>query len=87
MNKESFLDTLRTQYREDIREAFIECEHQSQVDFLTLNIKLKSLMNTAKFEGLPFKDFEDLVNSTLPEGIVKGVDIFLTLPAFVKKAA
>ena len=67
MNKEGFLDTIRKQYAEDIHEAYLECEHEhGEVDFSRLSDRLSALMRNAKVDGLPPKEFEDLVRSTLP---------------------
>jgi hypothetical protein len=67
MNNESFLETLRTQYADEIHEAYVECEHDGAVDFGKLNGLLKKLFKNAKVEGFPAKEFEDLVRATLPE--------------------
>lgn len=68
MNREDFLDTLRKQYAEEIDEAYLECEHESgKVDQEALKACLDKLMKSAKAEGLPPKEFFDLVQSTLPE--------------------
>jgi hypothetical protein len=69
MDRESFLDTLRQKYAENIHEAYLECEHEDgrSVDYPRLNGLLQKLAKTAKVEGLPPKEFEDLVRSTLPE--------------------
>jgi hypothetical protein len=69
MDRESFLDGIKQQYAERIHEAYIECEHEEVVDFTRLGTALKKLMTQAKAEGLPAKDFEDLVRSTLPESV------------------
>jgi hypothetical protein len=88
MNKESFLETLRDQYREEIREAHIESEHHQVIDFPSLNRSLNQLMKTAKYDGLSRSDFEELVKNTLPEAALGKIDI-LTSSAnkAVKKSA
>ncbi len=69
MDKEGFLDIVRKQYAEDIHEAYIECAHeQGDVDFPALSERLTKLMKNARVDGLPQKEFEDLVHSTLPDG-------------------
>lgn len=83
MNREDFLDTIRKQYADEIHEAYIECAHEAgNTDWSVLNGKLSKLMRSAKAEGLPNKDFVDLVQSTLPAE-ARG---FLTFDS-VKKAA
>ena len=67
MDKEGFLDTIRRQYAEDIHEAYIECSHEhGDVDLPALSSRLSTLMRNAKVDGLPQKEFEDLVRSTVP---------------------
>jgi hypothetical protein len=66
MNKESFLETIRQQYSDEIHEAYIECEHGNKVDLVQLNQRLARLMTHAKVEGLSVADFHELVVSTLP---------------------
>ena len=68
MNRESFLETVKKQYVEEIHEAFLECEHQEGgVDFPRLSALLGKLMNHAKAQGLTDVEFEELVHTTLPE--------------------
>jgi hypothetical protein len=86
MNRETFLDTLRTQYREDIREAYIESVHQRKVDFAELSSKLQQLMKTAHLEGLPIEDFDELTKSILPDAVIGQLELQPISPA-IKKAA
>jgi hypothetical protein len=69
MNRDDFLDTLRQQYAEDIREAYLECEHGADrpIDVKRLNGLLRKLQKDAKVDGLPGGEFDDLVRSTLPQ--------------------
>lgn len=69
MNKDSFLETLKRRYDEQIREAYVECEHEGEIDTLSLHSKLKALRKEALAEGLPVKDFEDLMKSGLSDTI------------------
>jgi hypothetical protein len=66
MNRESFLETVRHQYCEEIYSAFLQCEHGSEVDYAQLTHLLSMLRDAAKGEGLAHSDFEDLVKSVLP---------------------
>ena len=69
MTKESYLDTLRHQYTDDIKEAYFECQHQlgAQIDIPQLNERLEGLIQSASFEGLSPSDFDELVRSILPD--------------------
>jgi hypothetical protein len=68
MDREGFLETIRRQYAEDIQEAYLESEHEGgEVDYGALRDRLGKLMRNAKVDGLPHKDFQDLVLSTLPQ--------------------
>ena len=66
MNRESFLEAIKTHYTEEIHAAFVECEHGKDVDFSRLTHLLSKLRDAAKGEGLAHTDFEDLVKSVLP---------------------
>ena len=70
MNRESFLDAIRQQYTDEIREAYLECEHgyaPYRVDVPELNRRLDKLMANAKVEGLAEVEFEELARATLPD--------------------
>jgi len=67
MDKEGFLDTIRKQYIDEIREAYLECAHGKNVDYIELNQALTRLMKSAKAEGLAAKDFMDLAKAELGE--------------------
>jgi hypothetical protein len=86
MNRESFLETIKQQYAEEIHEAYIEHEHGlgGKVDYPGLNKHLKKLMNSAKVEGLKPQEFEELAQATLPEEVARQIDLG---GAPVKKAA
>ena len=71
MNRESFLETIRAQYAEEVQAVYVECEHEEKIDFGALHAKLSKLMKNAKVDGLPQKDFIELVNSTLNADVVK----------------
>lgn len=67
MDKDSFTETLRKQFRDQIRAAYIECEHASEVDFGALRKRLRKLVSQSTAQGISAKEFADLVQSTLPE--------------------
>lgn len=67
MDRESFLEIVRKQYAEKINSAYVECEERGKIDWTKLNAKIDKLYAHAKIEGLPQKDFEDLVKGVLPE--------------------
>lgn len=85
MDKDSFLETLRKQYRDQIRAAYIECEHESQVDFGALRKRLKKLVTHSLSQGISAKEFADLVQSTLPE--IRGKLDLTQFTQATKKAA
>jgi hypothetical protein len=84
MNKESFLETVKQQYAEEIHEAYVEHEHglHGKIDTPALTQHLKKLMTNAKVEGLSAHDFEELVHSTLPAEVWKHIEL-----GAIKKAA
>ena len=67
MDRESFLETVRKQFADEIHETYLECEHGKKVDLKRLNTMLKKLMGAARAQGLPETEFWDLVKSTLPD--------------------
>jgi hypothetical protein len=67
MNRESFLETVRQQFTDEIHSVFLRCEHGKDVDYPQLTHLLSKLRDAAKREGLAHSDFEDLVKSVLPE--------------------
>lgn len=70
MDREGFLEAIRKQYADDIHEAFIECQvdeaGKRRVDLFKLNACLKKLWVNSQVEGLPEKDFLDLVRTAIP---------------------
>jgi hypothetical protein len=68
MDRESFLETVKNQYVDEIRVAFLECEHHGGrvIDYSALNQRLKKLMVGAKKEGISPRDFQLLVQAVLP---------------------
>jgi hypothetical protein len=69
MNRESFLDTVRQQYADEIQEAYRGCLHEGRLDSLRLQRELDRLMKSAGVEGLPAREFEELVQATLPSSV------------------
>ena len=69
MDRESFLETVKKQYADEIHEAYVECEHDDgrAVDFVQLNQRLRRLQASARAEGLGERDFQELVRSSRPE--------------------
>ncbi len=67
MNKESFLETIRQQFSDEILEVYNECAHGGQgVDVPQLNQRLNKMMAHAKHQGLSHAEFEELVKMLLP---------------------
>ncbi|MDH4200484.1 MAG: hypothetical protein OEV66_08910 [Spirochaetia bacterium] len=71
MDKEDFQDGLIRQYTDEIREAYIECEHKDQFNLSEYKNKLISLQHSAKIEGLSGEDFWNLVEEQDPEAFSK----------------
>ena len=71
MDRETFLEEVRKQYAEKIVSAYMECEHgldgQKRVNWIQVNQKLTKLMKNAQVDGLPAKDFMELVKAELPD--------------------
>lgn len=77
MNRESFLETVKQQYSEEIHEAYLEHAHGGgkDVDMPGLKKKLQKLMASAKVEGLSPAEFEELARTTLPTEIAQKIDL------------
>ena len=68
MNKDEFINTLIAQYREEIEEILVECEHvyRSTIDYELLDLKVEQLFNFAKIDGLEEKIVWDLIHARNP---------------------
>ena len=68
MNKDEFINTLIAQYREEIEEILVECEHvyRSTIDYELLDLKVEQLFNFAKIDGLEEKIVWDLIHARIP---------------------
>ncbi len=68
MDREHHLETIRRQYTEEIQTAYQQCEHENgkTVDYTDLHHRLTRLMKTARVDGLPAKEFMELVKSQIP---------------------
>lgn len=68
MDRDSFITTLIAQYKEEIEEILIECEHvyRSTIDYELLNTKVEELFRSAKVDGLEEKLVWDLIQSRIP---------------------
>jgi hypothetical protein len=73
MDKEAFIESVKSQFVDEIKEAFLECEHHGgqEIDHFQLNRRLKSLMSGAKKAGIPHKEFHQLVQIVLPHVVDK----------------
>ena len=67
MDKESFQENLVRQYVDEIREAYIECEHKEKFNLDEYKEKVNHLMHSAKVEGLSTENFWNLVEEQDPE--------------------
>ena len=86
MDRDSFLEVVRRQYKEEIQEAYLECEHDDgrTIDYKRLDQEMKRLMSAAKAEGVTQAEFISLVKATLPEAFPK---LAMATGAQVKAAA
>ncbi|MDR3607024.1 MAG: hypothetical protein P4M08_06550 [Oligoflexia bacterium] len=84
MNRESFIDTLRSKYSDDVLAALSECSHKDrEVDLEELRAKLAHLAKVATLEGLGLDEFRMIVSSRLPQKVVAA----LTVAPAIKEAA
>jgi len=67
MNSESFQENLARQYVDEIREAYIECEHKDKFNIEEYKDKLNHLLHAAKVEGLSAENFWNLVEEQDPD--------------------
>ena len=73
MDREGFLESLRQQYSDEIEAAYRQSEHGLTVDLVKFNHDLLVLRHSAVVEGLPERDFDELIQAVLPH-IVEKVD-------------
>jgi hypothetical protein len=71
MDRDSFISTLIAQYKEEIEEILVECEHvyRSTIDYELLDMKVEELFRCAKVDGLEEKLVWDLIQSRIPSYI------------------
>ena len=67
MNRDDFIEALGRQYRDEIHEAMIECEHNNVIQVDEFGKKLKELNRVAQIEGLPSGEFWGIVEELCPE--------------------
>ncbi len=68
MDRDSFTFTLIAQYKEEIEEVLVECEHvyRSTIDYEMLDGKVEELIRSAKVDGLEEKVVWDLLQARIP---------------------
>ena len=68
MDRDSFVITLIAQYKEEIEEVLVECEHvyRSTIDYELLDVKVEELIRSAKVDGLDEKIVWDLLHARIP---------------------
>ncbi len=68
MDRDSFISTLVAQYKEEIEEVLVECEHvyRSTIDYEMLDQKVEELVRCAKVDGLDEKVVWDLLHARIP---------------------
>ena len=84
MDRDSFIATLVAQYKEEIEEILVECEHvyRSTIDYKLLDTKIEELIRCAQVDGLEEKVVWDLVHARIPSYVN-----FLNYKTTGKKAA
>ena len=84
MDRDSFTFTLIAQYKEEIEEVLVECEHvyRSTIDYEMLDGKVKELIRSAKVDGLEEKVVWDLLQARIPSYVN-----YVNYKATSKKAA
>lgn len=72
-NRENFNDALICQYRDLIREAIIESEHEhkTRVDIGSLHMKLRVIFKAALYDGLSEPTIHQLIDEAIPEAVAK----------------
>lgn len=68
MDKDQFINTLIAQYREEIEEILVECEHvyRSTIDYDLLHQKVEQTIRCAKVDGLEEKILWELIHARIP---------------------
>lgn len=66
MNRESFMETLRNHYADEIMSALYRCKHGDSIDYPALTHLLLDMGHAARGEGLGRSEFENLVKAILP---------------------
>ena len=71
MNRDEFINTLIAQYREEIEEVLMECEHvyRSTIDYELLEEKVEQIFSCARVDGLDEKIVWDLIQARIPSYI------------------
>ena len=82
MNREDFLDGLKSSYFSEIHECVLECEEHSgdTIDYKKLQLKMNGVWSEAKTEGIKWEEFCSWVQECVPEH-------FSSLPGFKIKTA
>lgn len=71
MDRDSFVLILIAQYKDEIEEALIECEHvyRSSIDYELLDEKLNHIFTCAKVDGLDEAIVWDIIQFRIPSYI------------------
>jgi len=80
MNRDDFLDGLKSSYFEEIHKCVYESEEKSgeRIDYSTLQKKISDVWKEAKAEGIKWEEFGTWVQESIPEH-------FESLPEFKNK--
>ena len=68
MDRDSFISTLVAQYKEEIEEILVECEHvyRSTIDYEMLDTKVTEMLKASRVDGLEDKVIWDMLQRRIP---------------------
>ena len=68
MDREGFIHTLVEQYRDDLKESYLESEHDNGVvEYEHLNKMIEDYWKAAKLDGLPLNEYCEILQGLFPE--------------------
>jgi hypothetical protein len=68
MDRDSFISTLIAQYKEEIEEILVECEHvyRSTIDYEMLDGKVEEMLKAARVDKVDEKVIWDMLQRRIP---------------------
>lgn len=68
MNREDFLDTLVRQFTEEVREAYVECEHtRTAFDTADFEKRVHKIWKAAELDGVSKVQFRAILMDVVPD--------------------